>query len=82
MTAQLLSEVKRTGVNGDTYRSVYTLTYFGPYVFVQALSGTYTRECRAELAAHFRTMPNLKECWYIRRKKGTERIIKEPITHI
>ena len=69
----------RTGVNDDTFNNVFTLTYFGPFVFIQALSGHFTRQCHEELIALFRTKPHLSHYWYIRKKRGRFYVFKKPI---
>jgi hypothetical protein len=79
MAEQIICTVHRTDEHGDTFRGCYTLTYFGPFVFVQALSGTYSRKCRAELIALFKTKPHLTHYWYIRKKRGRYYIFKKPI---
>lgn len=79
MSEQIICTTKRTGECGDTFRSCYTLTYFGPYVFVQALSGSYTRACHNELIQLFKQHKHLTHFWYIRKKRGRYHVFKKPI---
>ena len=72
MSETLISTVYHTGKQGDTFRNCFTLSYFGPFVFIQALSGVFTRECRKELHAFFTSeqKKHLTTYWYIRKKRG------------
>lgn len=79
MSEQIICTTKRTGETGDTFRSCFTLTYFGPYVFVQALSGGLTRACHHELIDFFKEKQHLTHYWYIRKKRGRFIVFKKPI---
>lgn len=80
MMHQEICAALRTGVKVHTFRSCYTVSYFGPWVFFQALSGKYTKACRRELTELFaKEKPHLTHYWYMRFKRGKFYIFKKPI---